>query len=78
MLVPSIGREFNRSCIFLEMILLRSFCCHCSFFRNVYDWMFSGKIEEEEKLRPEELNQQNIEALLAESNLVSPYLVHGS
>jgi double-strand break repair protein MRE11 len=40
--------------------------------------MFSGKIEEEEKLRPEELNQQNIEALLAESNLVSPYLVHGS
>lgn len=28
------------------------------------------KIDEAEKLRPEELNQQNIEALVAESNLV--------
>ncbi|KAF5176927.1 Double-strand break repair protein [Thalictrum thalictroides] len=28
------------------------------------------KIEDSERLRPEELNQQNIEALLAESNLV--------
>lgn len=35
------------------------------------------KIDDSEKLRPEELNQQNIEALVAESNLVlqfhSPY-----
>lgn len=30
----------------------------------------TGKSDEEEKLRPEELNQQNIEALVAESNLV--------
>jgi hypothetical protein len=29
-----------------------------------------GPIDEKEKLRPEELNQQNIEALVAESNLV--------
>lgn len=27
-------------------------------------------IDDSEKLRPEELNQQNIEALVAESNLV--------
>lgn len=28
------------------------------------------KIDDSERLRPEELNQQNIEALVAESNLV--------
>lgn len=31
---------------------------------------FPGKISDAERLRPEELNQQNIEALVAESNLV--------
>lgn len=32
--------------------------------------MYAEKIEDSERLRPEELNQQNIEALVAESNLV--------
>lgn len=45
---------------------------------NLHDWTDSGKIEEEEKLRPEELNQQNIEALLAETNLVCLYLFYSS
>jgi len=31
---------------------------------------FVGKIDDSERLRPEELNQQNIEALVAENNLV--------
>lgn len=30
-----------------------------------------AKIDDSERLRPEELNQQNIEALVAENNLVS-------
>lgn len=30
-----------------------------------------GKFDDSERLRPEELNQQNIEALVAENNLVS-------
>lgn len=33
---------------------------------------FTGTIDDSERLRPEELNQQNIEALVAESNLVHP------
>jgi hypothetical protein len=31
---------------------------------------YAETIDESERLRPEELNQQNIEALVAESNLV--------
>jgi len=31
---------------------------------------YIGKLDDFEKLRPEELNQQNIEVLIAESNLV--------
>ena len=36
-------------------------------------WFLSwtvAKIDDSERLRPEELNQQNIEALVAENNLV--------
>lgn len=33
---------------------------------------FTANIDDSERLRPEELNQQNIEALVAESNLVHP------
>jgi len=33
------------------------------------------KIDDSERLRPEELNQQNIEALVAESNLVLYFLI---
>lgn len=33
---------------------------------------FTAIIDDSERLRPEELNQQNIEALVAESNLVHP------
>ena len=37
-----------------------------------YILQISGKTDDDlEKLRPEELNQQNIEALLAESNMVN-------
>ena len=32
--------------------------------------LFVAKIDDSERLRPEELNQQNIEALVAENNLV--------
>lgn len=52
-------------------------CGHYSCFTNLHDWTDSGKIEEEEKLRPEELNQQNIEALLAETNMVRPHHFYG-
>ena len=38
-----------------------------SFFNYVY---LVDHIDDSEKLRPEELNQQTIEALVAESNLV--------
>jgi len=37
-------------------------------------FFYVGKIDDSERLRPEELNQQNIEALVAESNLVSNHL----
>jgi len=37
---------------------------------------YVGKIDDSERLRPEELNQQNIEALVAESNLVSNHLTN--
>lgn len=33
--------------------------------------MVVAKIDDSERLRPEELNQQNIEALVAENNLVN-------
>lgn len=33
--------------------------------------LFAAKIGDSDRLRPEELNQQNIEALVAENNLVS-------
>ncbi len=47
--------------------------CHCCSWWNWWSILCgldSGPIDEKEKLRPEELNQQNIEALVAESNLV--------
>lgn len=37
---------------------------------NIKFYFVLGKIDDSERLRPEELNQQNIEALVAESNLV--------
>lgn len=37
--------------------------------RICFCW-FAAKIDDSERLRPEELNQQNIEALVAENNLV--------
>lgn len=42
--------------------------CYAS--SSIYLFLFVEKIDDHEKLRPEELNQQNIEALVAESNLV--------
>lgn len=38
---------------------------------HYYFLLIVAKIDESERLRPEELNQQNIEALVAENNLVS-------
>lgn len=37
--------------------------------------MIVAKIDDSERLRPEELNQQNIEALVAENNLVLAFAV---
>ena len=51
-----------------------------SFLSVTADWdqfyFALGKIDDSERLRPEELNQQNIEALVAESNLVYFTTIH--
>lgn len=41
-----------------------------SFMNNSCSFWNVAKIDDSERLRPEELNQQNIEALVAENNLV--------
>ncbi|XP_073046245.1 double-strand break repair protein MRE11-like [Primulina eburnea] len=43
--------------------------CKCKIIAEVSFSLERDKIDDSERLRPQELNQQNIEALVAESNL---------
>ena len=43
---------------------------NCWYNCGIFFPLIAAKIDDSERLRPEELNQQNIEALVAESNLV--------
>lgn len=50
-------------------------------FPELTNWFLPwsvAKIDDSERLRPEELNQQNIEALVAENNLVPIIIVYFS
>lgn len=57
-------------CFFLLKIFSLFFFFSCFEVAEMNIYFAVDKIDDSERLRPEELNQQNIEALVAESNLV--------